>query len=300
MIRSRSKRPRRYYGTTLGIVLFLLPGLGLYTVLMLYPTVQSMGYSLLRWEGLRATRDFVGLDNYARILRDPIVRVALANNLRAWLLYSLVQLPLALLLAFALTRKVRFVSLFRFLYYIPCVTSGSVLALMWLFVFTAQYGLNNFLRSIDLGVLVRPWLSTDGIVQWTTNFPATWQWVGFYMVIFLAAIGSIPEEYFEAAQIDGANAWQQLFYITLPSIRLVYIAASITVLKDALGTYIYQFIMTEGGPLHMSETLVTYTLNEIWTEKNWGYGSALAVLHFALAAVVTGLIWRFTRRTKDQ
>jgi raffinose/stachyose/melibiose transport system permease protein len=299
MMRSRSRRPMRYYGTTLGIALFLLPGLGLYTILMLYPTLQSIVYSLLRWEGLRATREFVGLGNYARLLRDPVVRIALTNNLRAWILRAFVQLPLALLLAFALTRKVRLVALFRFLYYIPCVCSGSMLALMWLFIFTAQYGLNNFLRTAGLESLTRPWLSGDGIVQWTTNFPATWQWVGFYMVIFLAAIGSIPEEYFEAAQIDGANAWQQLIYITLPSIRLVYVAASITVLKDSLGTYIYQFIMTEGGPLHMSETLVTYTLNEIWTEKNWGYGSALAVLHFALAAVVTGLIWRFTRRTQD-
>lgn len=297
--RSRVQSRRRHYGTPAGIALFLLPGLGLYTVLMLYPTVQSVVYSLLNWEGLRATREFVGLANYTQVLRDPVVLVALGNNLRAWFLYTFVQLPLALLLAFALTRKVRFVSLFRFLFYIPCVTSGSVLALLWLFIFTAEYGLNNFLRLLGLGALAHPWLSTDGIVQWTTNIPATWQWVGFYMVIFLAAISSIPEEYFEAAQIDGANAWQQLIHVTLPSIRLVYVAASITVLKDALGTYIYQFIMTEGGPLHMSETLVTYTLNQIWTDKHWGYGSALAVLHFALAAVVTGLIWRFARQTRE-
>ena len=299
MKRLRFSSRRRHYGTPVGIALFLLPGLGLYTVLMLYPSVQSFVYSLLNWEGLRATREFVGLANYAHVLRDPVVRVALGNNLRALLLYMFVQLPLALLLAFALTRKVRFVSFFRFLFYIPCVTSGSVLALLWLFIFTADYGLNRILRELGFGFLNRAWLSTDGIVQWTTNFPATWQWVGFYMVIFLAAIGSIPEELFEAAQIDGAGAWRQLIHITLPSIRLVYVAASITALKDALGAYIYQFIMTEGGPLHMSETLVSYTLNLIWTERRWGYGSALAVLHFALSAVAAALIWRFARRTND-
>ena len=296
---SSSRARRRRYGSPLGIALFLLPSMAFYAVLMLYPSVQSIVYSLLHWEGLRATREFVGLANYIHVLRDPVVRIALTNNLRAWLLYTFVQLPLALLLAFALTRKVRFASLFRFVFYIPCVTSGSVLALLWLFIFTAEYGLNSILRRIGLGAIVRPWLSTDGIVQWTTNMPETWQWVGFYMVIFLAAMASIPEEYFEAAQIDGANAWQQLVHITLPSIRLVYVAASITVLKDALNAYIYQFIMTEGGPLHLSETLVTYTLNQIWTTRQWGYGSALAVIHFALAALVAALIWRFARQGRE-
>jgi len=299
MNRSISISRKRSYGTPLGIALFLLPGLGLYTVLMLYPSVQSFAYSLLDWEGLRATKEFVGLANYAHVLRDPVVQVALGNNLRALLLYMVVQLPLALLLAFALSRRVRFVSLWRFLYYVPCVTSGSVLALLWLFVFTADYGLNRILRELGMGFLARPWLSADGIVQWTTNLPATWQWVGFYMVIFLAAIGSIPEERFEAAQIDGASAWQQLIHITLPGIKLVYVAAGITALKDALGAYIYQFIMTEGGPLHMSETLVSYTLSLIWTDRQWGYGSALAVLHFALSAIVAGLVWRFARRTSE-
>lgn len=290
---------KRHYGSPIGIALFLLPGLGIFTVMMLYPTVQSVIYSLLNWQGLRNTREFVGLANYVHVLRDPVVYIALTNNFRAWLLYNFVQLPLALLLAFALSRKVRFASLFRFLYYIPSVTSGSALALMWLFIFTAEYGLNNFLRKIGLGVLVRRWLSTDGIVQWTTNIPETWQWVGFYMVIFMAAISCIPEEFFEAAQIDGANAWQQLLHITLPSIVPVYIAASITVLKDALNAYIYPFIMTEGGPLHMSETLVTYTLNQIWNERQWGYGSALAVLHFALSALAAGLVWRFSRKSRE-
>jgi len=115
----------------------------------------------------------------------------------------------------------------------------------------------------------------------------------------LAAIASIPDEYFEAAQIDGANAWQQLIHITLPCIRSVYVAALVTVVKDALNAYIYPFIMTEGGPLHMSETIVTYTLNQIWTTRQWGLGSALAVIHFVLALIVATLLWRFGRQTRE-
>ena len=287
---------RRHYGNPLGIGLFLLPGLGAYTVLMLYPTVQSLLYSLQSWEGLRPTREFVGLAYYLRILHDPVVLTALGNNLRAWFLYTFGQLSIALLLAFALSRKVRHVGLFRFLFYIPCVISGSALAMMWMFLYTTDYGLNGMLQRLGLSFLVRPWLSAPGVVQWATIVPEAWQWVGFYLVIFLAAIGGIPEEQFEAAQIDGANAWQQLLYITLPSMRPVLIAAAIAVVKDALNAYIYQFIMTEGGPMHMSETLMTYTLRQIWIDKNWGYGSALAVLHFVLAAVAARLIWLFRQR----
>ncbi len=300
MATPRLSPQRRPYGSALGIILFLLPGLGLYTLLMLYPTIQSFVYSVIRWEGLRPTNEFAGLSNYAKIVTDPVVRLAIGNNLRALFLYLFVQLPLAFVLAFALGRKARGVALFRFLYYIPCVTSGAVLALLWRFIYTYDYALNALLRKLGLGLLVRPWLSADGVVQWTTNIPATWQWVGFYMVIFLAAINGIPEERFEAAQLDGANAWQELIHITLPATWPVIVAASIAELNDALQVYIYQFILTEGGPLHRSQTLVTYALHYIWIRKQWGYGSALAVFQFVLAALLAGIVWRYARRSREE
>jgi len=297
MIKLRLLSRRGRYGNPIGIFLFLLPGLGVYTLLMLYPTVQSFIYSVVKWEGMRPAAEFGGFGYYAQMLEDPVVLIALGNNLRALALRVLVQLPIALLLAFALSRKVRGVSLFRFLFYIPCVTSGAALALLWRFIYNSQYGIiNSLLRRLGMASIIRPWLSTDGIVQWTTNIPETWQWVGFYMVILLAAINGIPEEHFEAAQLDGANAWHELIYITLPSIRSVYLATNIAVLNDALITYVYQFILTDGGPLHLSETLTTYTLKQIWTLRNWGYGSTLAVLQFCLAMISAMIVWRLARR----
>ena len=148
---------------------------------------------------------------------------------------------------------------------------------------------------LNLEHWILPWLSGNGIVQWTTTFPSSWGAVGFYMIIFLAALVGIPDEYYEASAIDGANAWQQFLYITIPSIRAVYIYAMILGMQSALGAFMYPLLMTKGGPLHLSETLISYSLYLLWEKKVWGYGSAVATLSFLLGIVATALVWRFGR-----
>lgn len=297
MISRKSVRSSTY-GGTVGILLFLLPGLGVYTVLMLYPSLLSLYYSVLQWEGGPiSAAPFVGLANFRQILTDPFTPLALGNNTRRLFLNWVFQLPVALALAYVLSRLRRGASLYRFVFYIPVILPAATMALMWRFVFSGSgYGLlNNILQLLQMDHLIRPWLSADGVVQWTTTFPAAWQLVGFYMVVFLAALVGIPEEYYEAAAIDGANNWQQLVYVTLPNIRGVYVSAMILALQNALGAFIYPLLMTKGGPLHMSETLISYSLYLLWEKKTWGYGSAMATLSFLLGIIAVTLVWRFGR-----
>jgi len=296
---SRGRSRWRSYGSPIGILLFLLPGVGVYTALMLYPSLLSLYYSVLEWEGGPVSAaPFVGLANFQHMLQDPFVPLALSNNARLLSANWVLLLPLALALAYVLSRLRRGASLYRFLFYIPVVLPTATMALMWRFAFSGSgYGLlNNILRLLGRESLIRPWLSADGIVQWTTTFPASWQSVGFYMVIFLAALVGIPEEYYEAAAIDGANHWQQLIYITMPSIRGVYVSAMILTLQGALGAFIYPLLMTKGGPLHLSETLISYSLYLLWEKKTWGYGSAVATLSFLLGIIAVALVWRFGRQ----
>ena len=291
------------YGSPLGILLFLLPGVGMYTLLELYPILQSFAYSVIGWQGMRPTWQYAGLQYYSRMLSDSVIPKALGNNLRAWFLYACVQIPVALLLAYALSRKVRGASLFRTLYFIPQVTSATLLALLFRFLLTTEYGLNELLRRLGLGNLIRPWLSANGVVQWTTNLPDAWVGVGFWVVVFLAAISGIPEELFEAAQLDGANAWQELRYVMLPSLSGILVFANANAIINALGAYIYQFVMTQGGPLHRSETLASYTLYWVWPRAHlpdWGYASALAVLQFALGIAGSVLVFRVAGWSKDR
>ena len=297
-MRRRSKR-RSSYGSDIGIFLFLLPGIGVYTLLMLYPTALSLYYSVLDWQGGPVSdAPFVGLDNFRALVDDQYVRMALGNNTRVLLLGWLFQLPMALLLAFTLSRLRRGAPMYRFLFFIPVILPIATLALLWRFVFSgSEYGLlNNVLIDLGQEDWIRPWLSADGIVQWTTSFPQVWQFIAFFMVIFLAALAGIPDEYYEAASIDGASALRQLKDVTLPNIKPVYISAMILSLNGALGAYIYPLLMTEGGPLHRSETLISYSIYLLWTKRVWGLGSAVAVLSFGLGIVVAALIWKLGRR----
>jgi ABC-type sugar transport system permease subunit len=303
MTTNKQGRIRTYrYGSPTGILLFLLPGLGVYTLFMLYPSLLSLYYSFLDWEGGPVRQaPFVGLDNFRSIFQDPFLFSALGNNGRLLLINWVIQLPLALLLAYILSRLSRGASLYRFIFYLPVILPAATMALMWRFVLSGNdYGLlNNLLARLNLEHLSQGWLSANGVVQWTTTAPAAWVSVGFYMVIFLAALAGIPDEYYEAAAIDGANHWQQLIFITLPNIRGVYIYTMILALQGALGAFIYPLLMTKGGPLHLSESLISYSLYLLWEKKVWGYGSAVAALSFLLGIVATVLIWRFARQREQ-
>lgn len=295
----RKKQLSSHYGGSFGIFLFLLPGLGVYSLFMLYPSLLSLYYSVLDWRGGPVSAaPFVGFDNFAQILKDPYLSKALVNNGRLLFLNWIFQLPISLLLAFALTRLRRGMHFYRFVFYIPVVLPAATLALLWRFVFSGNnYGLlNNLLKNTSMDHWIQPWLSGDGIVQWTTSFPASWVAIGFYMVIFMAALVGIPEEYYEAAAIDGANSWQQFIYITIPNLRSVYVYSMILAMQGAFGAYIYPLLMTRGGPLHLSETLISYSLYLLWEQRIWGYGSAVAVLSFLLGIIATVLVWRFGRQ----
>jgi ABC-type sugar transport system permease subunit len=294
----KKKRSSINYGSPLGIILFLLPGIGIYSLFMLYPSLTSLYYSVLDWQGgpvLKAP--FVGFDNFRQMLLDPYILKAISNNGRLLFLNWVFQLPLALLLAYTLSRLGRGGKFYRFIFYIPVILPVATLALLWRFIFSgSRYGLlNNILLRLNLENWILPWLSGDGVVQWTTTFPSSWGAVGFYMIIFLAALVGIPDEYYEASAIDGASTWQQFIYITIPSIRAVYVYAMILGMQSALGAFMYPLLMTKGGPLHLSETLISYSLYLLWEKKVWGYGSAVATLSFLFGIVATALVWRFGR-----
>jgi ABC-type sugar transport system permease subunit len=299
---SKKKNFSLNYGSPLGIILFLLPGIGFYTLFMLYPSLTSLYYSVLNWQGgpINAA-PFVGLDNFRQMFRDAYILTAISNNGRLLLLNWFFQLPVALMLAYVLTRLRHGSNFYRFVFYIPVILPAATLALLWRFIFSgSNYGLlNNILQRLNLESLIRPWLSGNGIVQWTTSFPSSWGAVGFYMIIFIAALVGIPDEYYEASAMDGANAWQQFVYITIPSIRGVYLYTMILGTQSALGAFIYPLLMTKGGPIHLSETLISYSLYLLWQKKVWGYGSAIAALSFLLGVLATALVWRFGRKQNE-
>jgi raffinose/stachyose/melibiose transport system permease protein len=268
---------------------------------MLYPNIASLWYSLTKWSGY-GTPQFIGLDNFARMMRDPVLLTTLGMAARSLFLALVVILPLAFVLAFLLSRKVRGRRVFRFFYFLPMVIPGTVLGVMWKHIFIYEGVLNFALSSLGLEVLTRSWLSDIGVVQWIVLAPDLWSGVCFYIIIFAAALEGIPQELYDAASIDGASAWQELIHITLPTVRAVYVTAMILALPGALSTFIYPFVMTRGGPVRKTYTIALWMFSKIYSvpgssqNPQIGYGSAIALLHAALGVGLSLLVWRFGRR----
>ena len=275
-------------------LLFLFPGLVLYSVLILFPTVQSLIYSLQDWKGM--TGRFIGIANFVELIHDKYVWVGLTNNLRVLAVAVFFSLPLSFTLAYMLSKKPKVASTYRFLYFIPGLVGVATMALLWGFIYEAKYGvLNSVLHGIGLPGLIQPWLSKNGVVQWSVIAPDAYGGIGFFVIIYMAAISEIPDSLYEAAAIDGANSWHQLIHITLPSVWGVYLMTNVLAVLGALSSFAFPFILTQGGPLHRTETLTSYAVWQSFRNYRRGYGAAIAVFHFAVAIVATLLIRRLAR-----
>jgi ABC-type sugar transport system permease subunit len=302
---SRRYKPagRQAYGSPLGIALFLLLPVGGYALLNVYPSLLSIYYSFHEYTGASLQMRFAGLHNFASMAQDPVVRTAVVNGLRNLFLVLAIQVPLGFALAFLLSRLARGAKVFVFFYFLPVIVSEVVLALMWRFVYQSQWGLlNSILRGIGLDAWAQSWLADPNLAPWAVLVPGVWQWVGFNVVLFLAAIQGLPQEVLDAAKIDGAGGHQELLYVILPMLRTVYVMATILAIAGSMGGPLgYPLILTGGGPFQSSQTLSLYIYQNISGSRAgsaggvplWGYASALVLLNFALVALLSGITWRF-------
>jgi len=288
------------YGSNRDILLFLIPGMGAYLFIMLYPNIMSIYYSLTEWRGY-GTPVFIGFGNFKKLASDPALMIALGMVARSLILVVFVTLPIAFFLAFLLSRKLRGARVYRFFYFIPLVVPAVMLGVMWKNFFIYRGVINYALNSLNLESFAIAWLSTIGVVQWVVLFPDVWGGVCFFVLIFAAGLAGIPPILYDAAAIDGANTWQQLRYITLPSMRSVYVTAVILALPGALSTFIYPYAMTQGGPMRQTYTLALWVFNNVYAtlggrQPNIGYGSTIALLHAFMGIVLGLIVWRYGRR----
>lgn len=265
--------PRR----TATAYLFLAPALILMLIFTFYPVVIGIGLAFTKYNMISPPK-FVGLQNFFRIAHDHKALIAMKNSLLYLLVVPVIQC-LSILLALLVNREIRGISLFRALYYVPVITSIVVVALIW--------------RSLlaPLGWLTNPRMALMGVM-----FVTLWKGLGYYMVIYLAGLQSIDKEYEEAAKLDGARKGQIFLYITLPllkpSITLCTIISSIAALKVFAEIY----VMTEGGPLLSTTTMVYYIYQTAFTRLDMGYSSALALFLALVIACLSGLHLSLFRR----
>jgi multiple sugar transport system permease protein len=272
--------------------LFSSPALILLIVFLVVPFLMAIGLSFTNQRLIpnpNLPTEIIGLRNFARLLTDQAFLRGLLNNFYFVLVVVPIQTSLALGLAILINQKLRAMNLFRTVYFAPVVTAMTVVAIVWTFLYNPGEGLiNAFLNAISFGA-IKPinWLQNTKTVFPAIMLLSIWQGTGFQMVIYLAGLQDIPSDLYEAADVDGANQWQQFRHITLPQLRntSIFVILSTTILAFKLFDQVQ--VMTSGGPQNASMTVMVDVVQQGWGQLKVGYASAISVVFFLIVLGVS-------------
>ncbi|GAA1275442.1 sugar ABC transporter permease [Sphaerisporangium rubeum] len=289
---------RRKTKGLLTITLFMLPALVLFCLLVLAPILLASYTSFFKWNGLGGLpTQFIGLDNYTRLLEDPVFKGDLGRGLFLLVMSLLIQLPLSLGLAMLLNQRMRGRAFYRLLFFAPYVLSEVITGVLFTMILSPDGGLaNQILDAIGLGSLQSTWLAEPSTVMYSIFIVMTWKYFGFHMILYLAGRQSIPKELTEAAAIDGAGSWKQFRYVTLP---LLGPTIRISVFLSIIGTiqlFDLVWVLTSGGPIHSSETMAITMFQFGFKRTQIGYASAISVAMFLISLVFALGYQRFVMR----
>jgi len=271
------------------LTVYLAPAVVLVLAFFVFPLVFIAVMGFTRWSGLGAA-DFIGIQNYQYLYHDPAFITAVENTVIWALVGIFIHTPLCLLVALVLARRPYMWKLMRTLLFLPSVISTTILALLWYFMLDVNVGLiNGVLAKIGLKSLTHAWLLDPSTALPSILVPFV-VYIGFGMVLFLTQISTIPRELYEAAEIDGANVWQQDLRITIPAIRRAIALQALFVVGYVLKMFEYPFIMTDGGPVNKTMNLSLYIYNQMVTANAYGLAMAAGVVTVALGVVLMSLV----------
>ena len=282
------------------IVAFLLPAVTVYVAFTAYPAVRTFWNSF--HEVLPRGDEYIGLANYAELAKDDIFWRAVENTITWALVSPVIEVSVALLLALALYARIPGGRFFRVAWFTPVLMSYVVVGILWLWIYNYDWGpINTGLRAIGLDALARPWLGDPATALPSLIFVTSWMWVGFNMVVLLAAIHSLPREVVEAAELDNCGWMGKLFFVILPMIRATFLNLIVLSMIGKMKIFDLVWITTKGNPLWATETVSTYVYKRAfeWTTFDLGYPSTIAAVWFVIVlAAVLGLTWLFRIRGK--
>lgn len=268
---------------------FALPGVAVYVLFLVYPAAQSLWLSFTGWDGLSPERPFVGLQNYVRMFSDPVMGTAIRNNLLWAVVTIAVPVSLGLLFAILLNGAARAKPFLRTILYTPAVLPLVAIATIWGWLYNPTFGaINEGLRLVGLDVVAQPWLGQDSTALGAVMVPAIWVRTGFPMLLYLAALQTIPTELYESARTDGANAWQQFRHVTMPGLRAAHAIVIALSLIESFKVFDLIYAMTYGGPGQSTQVLGTWMYFNVFQYYEAGYGTAIAVL-ITVVALIAGI-----------
>ncbi|OAT71574.1 carbohydrate ABC transporter permease [Parageobacillus thermoglucosidasius] len=279
------------------IALYILPPLLLIVAFIYVPIIMTGYYSLTQWDGIGQMK-FIGLDNYKELIKDEMFWKSVYHSFLL-AVFSVISLLGYLVVSLVLSGKVKGANLLRKIYLIPMLLSSVAIGQLWLRIYHPSNGMLNHFLSF-LGIENPPnWLADPSIVLYAVFIPIIWQYAGFYILIYYAALKSIPPSIIEAAIIDGANPLQLAYKIKIPLISGVIKVTIVLAVVGSLKYFDLIYVMTDGGPNGASEVIASYMYHKAFRSFNFGYGSTIAFFLLLICVVVTWMIRKFTKSDEE-
>lgn len=275
----------------------LLPNIIGFIMFMLIPIIATFVLSFTKYDMI-TTPKFIGLDNYINMFNDPIVWQVTKNTL----IYSVITVPvgmcLSLLLAVALDQEIALKRFYRAAFFLPSITSMVVIAIVWQWIYNPEYGLLNFGLSL-FNIEGGEWLISSSTSLVSISIVGIWKRLGYDMIIFLSGLQGIPNTYYEAAKLDGANKIQRFFYITLPMLKPTTFFVFVMAIINSFQVFDQVMLMTQGGPGRSSSVLVHYLYQNAFQYFKLGYACAIAYLLFAIVLLITAFNMRMEKKMRQ-
>lgn len=289
------KRPLHFKSYLPG-TLFILPAFVLFAVFIFIPLFYGLVMSFTDYGGFNIKPEFVGFDNYARLLKDDYFLISLTNNLIYTLMFVPLTMLLALLSAVALNRILHLRRYLRMAFYFPQITSMVSIAIVWGLLFNPMSGpINHMLKAI--GIANPPeWLMSSQWALLAVVLVAVWKSFGYYMIILLAGIQGIPGHLYEAARLDGANRFKQFMYVTLPSLSPTLFMVLILTIINSFQVFDLVSVMTDGGPGRSTNVLVFRIYQEAFIHYRMGYAAAMSTVLFLIIVIISVIQFRLEKK----
>lgn len=272
----------------------ITPAALFYSVYLLFPLGLTVYYSLTGYSGLGSAK-YVGLANYSQLVHDPIMHTALRDTFIVLGFGLAVLLPMAFILAVLLSGPIKGSAVLRMLLFAPGIIAPILVGLIWVFILDPKIGLINAgLTAIGVPSHVQ-WIGGTTLTPYSVGLVYVWEQVGFILTIFYAGLKLVPIEILEATTIDGATKLQQLRYVTVPMIRQTFSIVVVLIVTGSFRVFELVYEMTGGGPVNLSQVLVTYMYNVTFGQFEYGYGMAIAVVTALLGGFISVIYLGFSR-----
>lgn len=280
---------------------FILPGLILYVVFIVYPFIEMLRLSLYQSRGLVPRIEYVGFANYEQVFNDSRFWSAFGNNVLWSLATLVVPMVLGFIIAVVLARSnIIGRNFFRVVFFIPVTFSQVVVATVFTWIYHPRWGLaNTVLTAIGLEHLTTAWLGDPDTALWALIIAGIWREIGLFMVVFLAGMQKIPSELFDAAKVDGANPLEEILYVIIPSLRQEVTFMVVTSIIISFKVFDIVQVLTRGGPFGRTEVLGFYVFELGFNQFNWGYGNTVAVVLTLIIFAISGITVFARARTRD-